>query len=133
MSTPEDSPDDASWQAALNWWLALRESPDDQQLRQALQCWLASDERHRRAYRQAEWVWAAAESATPQPLPRPQRSWWPLLIGLLLIALCVLVLEQILARRPSPPPHNAQDPTPTSLEAMPARSGGHEPIPGSAR
>jgi ferric-dicitrate binding protein FerR (iron transport regulator) len=47
---------DAMWQAALGWVMALHESAD-QGLRDKLAAWLAEDPAHRVAYEEARRVW----------------------------------------------------------------------------
>ncbi|HUG25901.1 FecR/PupR family sigma factor regulator [Piscinibacter sp.] len=71
--------DDAMWQAALGWVMALHESPADRGVRDKLAAWLAEDSAHRAVYDEARRVWlltglvpasqppAADESDAPPP------------------------------------------------------------------
>lgn len=57
MDSAAGQEDDAAWQAALGWVMALHASPQDARLREGLAAWLGESPLHRGAYEEARRVW----------------------------------------------------------------------------
>lgn len=57
MDSGAEREDDAAWQTALSWVMALHESPQDARLREELAAWLNESPVHRSAYEEARRVW----------------------------------------------------------------------------
>lgn len=93
----ERADDNAAWEAALDWLLALRAAPADRGLRRRLDAWLAADAGHRRAFAEAQRVWdvtgalPADRGAWPAPAAsRPRR--WPAMAAVLVVGLVTSLL-----------------------------------------
>ena len=68
------SRDDATWQAALGWVMALHESPADEGVRAGLAAWLAQDPSHRTVYEEARRVWLLTGLVPPSEAPAEDES-----------------------------------------------------------
>ena len=62
-------------QAAMQWWLQLRDAPADAPVQHAFDAWLAADDRHRRAYLEVLMALNAAVEPSA-PLRAPQAAGW---------------------------------------------------------
>lgn len=95
--------DGDSWEAALDWFMRLRERPDDPALQDRLAEWLAADPAHAEAFAKAERVWRVAGHVAPYPAPahgipvdplpqRRRRSWRPRLAAAMAVAACLALV-----------------------------------------
>lgn len=91
--------DGDSWEAALDWFMRLRERPDDPGLQDQLAEWLAADPAHADAFAKAERVWRVAGQVTARPVPargmsvqRRGRFRWPRLAAAAAMAACLALL-----------------------------------------
>lgn len=62
-------------QAAMQWWLQVRDAPADASVQRAFDAWLAADDRHRLAYLDVLMALNAAAEST-QPARAPQTAGW---------------------------------------------------------
>lgn len=62
---------DATWNAALEWFMRVRDAPADESVRADLDAWLSLDDAHRKAYWKATKVWklTGALPALDEPAP----------------------------------------------------------------